>query len=145
METIFDAAGGAAGLLDLAEAWHERVMADAVVSHAFSRGVHPDHSERLAAYWGEALGGPTTYSDRCGDESAVVKMHSGNGPHGEMDQRAIRCFDEAMNDVGLAADDRVFSALHDYFAWAATTTMSRYHDSADAVPGSDGRAGAAQR
>ena len=32
METIFDAAGGAAGLLDLAEAWHERVMADAVVS-----------------------------------------------------------------------------------------------------------------
>jgi len=24
--------------------------------------------------------------------------------------------------------------LHDYFAWAATTTMSRYHDSADDVP-----------
>jgi len=24
--------------------------------------------------------------------------------------------------------------LHDYFAWATTTTMSRYHDSADEVP-----------
>jgi len=24
--------------------------------------------------------------------------------------------------------------LHDYFAWATTTTMSRYHDSADDVP-----------
>ena len=25
-------------------------------------------------------------------------------------------------------------ALHDYFAWATTTTMSRYHRSADDVP-----------
>jgi len=24
--------------------------------------------------------------------------------------------------------------LHDYFAWATTTTMSRYHESADEVP-----------
>jgi len=24
--------------------------------------------------------------------------------------------------------------LHDYFAWATTTTMSRYHDSAEDVP-----------
>ena len=45
------------------------------------------------------------YSDCCGDETAVVRMHSGNGPHEEMDRRAIECFDEAMSDVGLAADD----------------------------------------
>ena len=25
-------------------------------------------------------------------------------------------------------------ALHDYFAWATTTTMARYHRSADDVP-----------
>jgi hemoglobin len=25
-------------------------------------------------------------------------------------------------------------ALHDYFGWAATTTMSQYHRSADDVP-----------
>ena len=29
-------------------------------------------------------------------------MHSGNGPHGEMDRRAIECFDRALDDVGLA-------------------------------------------
>jgi len=33
-------------------------MADEVVSHAFSHGFHPNHSERLAAYWAEALLGP---------------------------------------------------------------------------------------
>ena len=33
-----------------------------------------------------------------------------------------------------AGDERLRSVLHDYFAWATTTTMSRYHDSADDVP-----------
>jgi hypothetical protein len=37
-------------------AWHSRVMADELVSHAFSHGFHPQHSERLAASWAEALG-----------------------------------------------------------------------------------------
>jgi hemoglobin len=62
MQTVYEAAGGRAGLLRLAAAWHARVMADEVVSHAFSHGFEPDHTERLAAYWVEALGGPTTYS-----------------------------------------------------------------------------------
>jgi hemoglobin len=134
MGTLFEAAGGAGGMLRLAHAWHRRVMADEVVVHAFSHGFHPQHSERLAAYWGEALGGPAEYSANYGDESAVVRIHSGNGPHDEMDRRAIACFDQALADVGLASDQRLSRVLHDYFAWATTTTMSRYHDSADDVP-----------
>ena len=134
MESLYDAAGGEPGLLRLAEAWHARVMADEVVSHAFSHGFHPQHGERLAAYWAEALGGPATYSGSYGDESSVVRTHSGNGVHEEMDRRAIACFDQALADVGLAADEPLRQALHDYFAWATTTTMARYHESADEVP-----------
>ena len=107
-------------------------MADEVVSHAFSHGFHPQHGERLAAYWAEALGGPPTFSDRHGDETSVVRLHSGNGPHEEMDHRAIACFDLALDDV--EADREVRRVLHDYFAWATTTTMSRYPRSPDDVP-----------
>ncbi|MGB3678879.1 MAG: group II truncated hemoglobin [Candidatus Microthrix parvicella] len=134
MTTIYEAAGGSDGLLALAHAWHKRVMADEVVSHAFGHGFHPQHHERLAAYWAEALGGPTRYSDNLGDETRVVQLHSGNGPHGEMNRRAIECFDEALADVGLDKNDQLRQVLHDYFAWATTTTMDRYHDSADDVP-----------
>src|SRR5512146_2807434 len=123
VQSVYEAAGGGEGLLRLAEAWHARVMADEVVSHAFSHGFHPQHSERLAAYWAEALGGPTTYSDRYGDETKVVKMHSGNGEHDEMNRLAIACFDLALADVGLANNDVLRQVLHDYFAWATTTTM----------------------
>ncbi len=134
MHTVYEAAGGDEGLRRLAAAWHRQVLADEEVSHAFSHGFHPQHSERLAAYWAQALGGPTTYSEEIGDETSVVRMHSGNGEHEEMDSRAIACFDQAMTDVGLSDDERLRQVLHDYFAWATRTTMSRYHQSADDVP-----------
>ena len=111
-------------------------MADEVVSHAFSHGFHPDHTERLAAYWAQALGGPTLYTGTYGDETSVVRTHSGNGVHDEMDRRAIACFDVALEDAGLAADPNLRQALHDYFAWATTTTMARYRRSPDDVPSS---------
>jgi hemoglobin len=133
MQSVYEAAGGSDGLLRLAEAWHARVMADEIVSHAFSHGFRPDHSERLAAYWGESLGGPAAFSEHYGDETSVVRIHSGNGPHEEMDDRAIACFDQALADTGLTADP-LRQVLHDYFAVTTTTTMARYHDSADDVP-----------
>jgi hemoglobin len=134
MGSVYEAAGGDEGLLRLAAAWHARVLADEVVGHAFSHGFHPDHTERLAAYWAEALGGPARYSEAFGDETSVVRMHSGNGPHEEMDRRAVACFDQALADAGLDADDRLRQVLHDYFAWATRTTMARYHRSAADVP-----------
>jgi hemoglobin len=133
MQTLYEALGGREGVLRLAHAWHSRVLADEVVSHAFSHGFHPQHTERLAAYWVEALGGPNDYSATYGDETSVVKMHSGNGPHEEMDRRAIACFDRALEDVGVTAEP-LRRVLHDYFAWATTTSMSRYHESAEHVP-----------
>jgi len=134
MQTIYAAAGGEAGLLRLAEAWHRRVLADPVVRHAFQHGYRADHSERLAAYWGEALGGPPAYSDRYGDETSVVRLHSGNGEHAEMDRRAIECFDRALEDAGFAHDAAMRDNLHAYFAWATTTTMAEYEASAEDVP-----------
>jgi hemoglobin len=134
MQTIFAAAGGMDGMRRLADAWHRRVMTDEVVAHAFSHGFHPEHTERLAAYWAEALGGPSLYSDAYGNETSVVKIHSGNGEHDEMDRRAIACFDQALVDVGLAGNAPLRQVLHDYFAWATMTTMARYQESADDVP-----------
>jgi hemoglobin len=134
MPSIHEAAGGDDGLRRLADAWHARVLADEVVSHAFSHGFRPDHTDRLAAYWIEALGGPPAYSDRYGDETSVVRLHSGNGRHEEMDRRAVACFDLAIEDAGLAGDGELRRALHDYFAWATTTAMARYPDTPGDVP-----------
>lgn len=63
-----------------------------------------------------------------------MRVHSGNGLHEEMDRRAVACFDQALEDVGLNTSQPVRRVLHDYFAWATTTTMSRYPESATDVP-----------
>jgi len=131
--TLYEALGGSDGVLRLANAWHECVLADEVVAHAFSHGFHPRHTERLAAYWAEAWGGPTAYTELCGSESTVVRVHSGHGSHDDMDRRAIACFDRAMDAIGVA-DPRLRQALHAYFEWTTTTTMAAYPEDADDVP-----------
>jgi hemoglobin len=133
--SIYDAAGGLQALVALAHAWHERCMADPVVSHAFSHGFHPQHTERLAAYWAEALGGPEVYTGAYGSEATVVRMHSGNGDHHDMDERAQRCFAQALDDASLPDDPRRRSTLQAYFRWA-TTNMSAYPTSDGDVPAS---------
>jgi hemoglobin len=133
--TLFEALGGFDAILQLAHAWHERVLADEVVSHAFSHGFHPQHAERLAAYWAEAWGGPAMYSARYGTETSVVRMHSGNGEHNEMDQRAISCFRQALKDVSIA-NPELEKALLNYFAWTTTNAMAAYPNSKQDVPSS---------
>jgi hemoglobin len=132
-ETVYDAAGGAAGVLALAHAWHERVLADPVVAHAFSHGFRDDHTDRLAAYWAEQLGGPAAYSGTLGDQSHVVRLHSGNGEHHEMDARAVDCFVGAMDDAGLPDAPELRATLTAWFRWGIEL-MDAHPDSADAVP-----------
>ena len=132
-QSIFEVAGGRQAFVDLAYAWHVRCLADPIVSHAFSHGFHSQHTERLAAYWIEALGGPPEYTESMGSETSVVRMHAGNGEHKEMDERAIACFLQALDDAGLPDFPRLRSTLKDYFRWA-TERMSGHPTSADQVP-----------
>ncbi len=132
---MYDAAGGLPAMVALTQAWHERVLVDPVVSHAFEHGFHPDHTHRLAAYFAEALGGPAEYSAAIADQSEVVRMHSGNGPHDDMDQRALAAFVAAMDDAGLPEDPRLRTSLRDYFAWAIADVNHTYAQAEDVPEG----------
>jgi hemoglobin len=132
-ESVYDAMGGAAAVHALAHHWHERVLADPVVSHAFSHGFRDDHTDRLAAYWAEQLGGPTAYTEGLGDHSLVLRLHSGNGEHAEMDRRSEECFALAMDDAGLPDDERLRSTLTAWFHWGVEV-MDAYPETPKAVP-----------
>jgi len=130
--TIYEAVGGSDALLALAHAWHRRCLDDPMASHPFSHGdLHPQHVERLAAYWCEALGGPADYSATMGDHLTVMRMHAGQGDHPELDERAVELFVLAMGDVGIP--DAARPALEAYFRHV-TTSMAAYPDSPDDVP-----------
>jgi hemoglobin len=134
--TIYDSMGGMPAVVALAGAWHRLCLDDRVVAHAFQGRVHPDHVERLATYWAEQLGGPPAYTgggSPLGDHADVVRVHSGNGPHDEMDARAVGCFVLAMDEAGLPDDERLRAALTDWFVWA-TEHVNHEHRTPEAVP-----------
>jgi hemoglobin len=134
MLSVYDELGGSAAILRLAEAWHERCLEDPVVSHAFSHpDLHPQHTERLAAYWSEALGGPAAYSGALADHSHVLRLHSGHGPHEDMDRRGELCFARAIDDAGVAGDAGVRARQVDWFH-EMTVAMAAHPESADDVP-----------
>lgn len=120
--TLYEAVGGYEKLLALAHAWHERCLADPVAAHPFGHpGQHPQHLERLAAYWSEALGGPADYTASMGTETHVWRLHVGNGEHHELNERCIALFEQALEDVDLPVETR--APLAEYFRWVTERMM----------------------
>ena len=124
--TIYEELGGADVLLSLAQPLHERCLADPILSHAFRGGMHPQHTERLAAYWSEQLGGPATYSSSISGYSHVVLVHTGNGPHEQIDGHAVVAFVLALDDVGVASDPGLRFPLVAWFTWATAMLNHRW-------------------
>ena len=117
--SLYEIAGGDAVFLALARAHHARCLADPELNHPFSHpDQHPQHLERLAAYWAEVLGGPPVYSQSCGDQSTLIRMHSGNGDVTDLERRFVECFVQAADDAGLPADPEFRAALRAYMEWA---------------------------
>lgn len=132
--TLFEFAGGETAFLALAKAHHARCLADPVLNHPFSHeGQHPQHVERLAAYWGEVLGGPPVYSETCGDESYVLALHSGNGELGDLGERFLDCFVRALDDAGLPDDPEFRETMRAYMRWAVDDVLA-YPDEDAVVP-----------
>jgi hemoglobin len=122
--TLYEYAGGAPAFLALATAHHARCLADPELNHPFSHpGQHPQHVQRLAAYWGEVLGGPPAYSTECADQSHILYLHSGNGMLDDLGRRFVDCFVGAMDDAELPADPRFRAAMRGYMEWAVADIL----------------------
>jgi hemoglobin len=134
--TLYEFAGGETAFLALARAHHERCLADPELNHPFSHDdQHPQHVERLAAYWAEVLGGPPTYSQTCGNESGLLQMHAGNGDMGDLGERFVACFVLALDDAELPADPAFRSALRAYMEWAVANVLSYSAEGTVVPPG----------
>jgi hemoglobin len=132
--TLYEFAGGDSAFLALAAAHHARCLADPELNHPFSHpGQHPQHVERLAAYWAEVMGGPARYSQSCGDQSFVLRMHAGNGDLGDLGRRFLACFVGAMDDAGLPDDAEFRACLRSYMQWAVDEVLA-HPDGAATVP-----------
>jgi hemoglobin len=117
----------------LAEAHHVRCLADPVLAHPFEHPGDPDHVQHLADYWGEVLGGPATFSQRHGGQSAMLELHARMGAEADLNSRFVACFVAAADDAGLPADPELRTALRAYMEWA-TAEVFAYQPPDSVVP-----------
>jgi hemoglobin len=133
--TLYEYAGGGSAFLRLAQAHHRRCLADPELNHPFSHpDQHPQHVERLAAYWAEVFGGPPSYSAMGGDQTSLVIMHAGNGDMSDLGRRFIACFMAAADDAELPEDSAFRDALRSYMEWAVQDVALTHPHSNTGVP-----------
>jgi hemoglobin len=122
--SLYEAVGGDDAFLALARAHHARCLTDPELEHPFSGShLHPQHVERLAAYWAEVLGGPPSFSRACADQSHVLWLHSGNGEIDDLGRRFLACFLLALDDAGVPEDLELRSCLRAYMEWAVADVL----------------------
>jgi hemoglobin len=132
--TLFEFAGGEPAFLALATAHHARCLADPELNHPFSHDdLDPRHVERLASYWAEVMGGPPLYSALPADQSALLRMHAGNGDITDLGRRFAECFVAAADDAGLPDDPEFRAALRAYMVWAVDDVLA-YSAEGSVVP-----------
>jgi len=132
--SIFEFAGGEAAFSRLAAAHHLRCLEDPVLNHPFSHPGHPRHVERLAQYWAEVFGGPPRYSDSCGGQTRMLRVHAGTGAAPDLGERFVACFVRACDDAALPDDHEFRRALRAYMEWATPDVLA-YSPPDASVPG----------
>jgi tryptophan-rich sensory protein len=130
VQTVYAAVGGRDGLLRLAHAWHTRVLKDDVVTMR-SATVITRSTRNACRLLGEALVDPrpTPIAMATRAPSSACTAATGRTRNGSAGDRVLRL----ALEMSAARDERLRRAAR-LFCVATTTTMARYHDSADDVP-----------
>ena len=122
--SLYEFAGGDAAFLRLAEAHHQRCLADPVLEHPFSHPGNPDHVRRLGEYWAEVFGGPPRYSAAAGGQTGMLGIHAGQGAEDDLRARFVTCFVQAADDAALPDDPDFRAQLRAYMEWAVAEVLA---------------------
>jgi hemoglobin len=109
-ETIFEHAGGEAGISRIVEIFYASIFEDPILQPVFGHPV-ATHVDHLTAFLSEELGGPTRYTDELGGFPAIVAVHRGHKITEEQRQRFVTLFMAAVDQAGFADDRRFQDAV----------------------------------
>jgi hemoglobin len=125
-ETLFEHAGGAAGLHRVIAHWYPTVLADPLLSPLFGEG-SPSHVEHLTAFFAEVFGGPSEYTDKFSGFKALLSHHRALAITDEQRQRFIALFIEAADAAGMPDDAPFRQALKGYLDFGTEVAMVNSH------------------
>ncbi len=132
--TLFEWAGGRAGLGRLINRFYDRVERDDLLSPLFPGGVRPAHRDHVTTWWCEVFGGPADYTDQHGGYAAMLAHHRDLAITPEQRFRFASLMSLAADDAELPADPEFRAALVGYLEWGTRLAMHNSQPGADVIP-----------
>jgi len=128
-ETLFQHAGGEAGLHRLEDHFYTSVLADPLLQPLFGAG-KPTHVEHLTWFTAESFGGPDRFTRELGF-AHLIDVHRGLNITEEQRQRFIELYLAALDAVGMPDDKPFRDAVRSHLEFGTRVAMQNSHAASD--------------
>jgi hemoglobin len=129
MPTLFEAAGGEAGLHRLEETFYSSVLADPLLQPLFGAG-QPQHVDHLTAFTAESFGGPDRFSRELGF-AHLIAVHRCLHITEEQRQRFVELYLAAPDTAGMPTDKEFRDAVREHIEFGTQVAMQNSHATTD--------------
>lgn len=131
MESLYEHAGGRAGIRRLIEIFYASVLADPVLHPLFGAG-RPEHVDQLTAFDGESFGGPNDFTTTMGGFAHLIDVHRGLRITEQQRQRFVELYLAAADTAGLPDDAPFRQALREHVEFGSHVATQNSHARTDA-------------
>jgi hemoglobin len=116
--TPYEWLGGIEALTRLTTRFYEHVKVDALLAPVFAH-MADDHRFHVAAFLGEVLGGPATYTATYGGHPHMIRQHLNRHLTHEQRRRWVGLLLETADELAMPEDPEFRSALVGYLEWGS--------------------------
>jgi hemoglobin len=120
-ETLFEHAGGMAGLHRLEDYFYSSLLADPLLQPLFGAG-KPDHVEHLTWFTAESFGGPDRFSRELGFRH-LIDVHRNLEITEEQRQRFVALYMAALDAIGMPDDKPFRDAVRSHVEFGSHVAM----------------------
>jgi hemoglobin len=129
MESIYEHAGGYAGLHRFIDIFYGSVLADPLLQPLFGAG-RPDHVDHLTAFEAESFGGPDAFTRELGF-AHLIDVHRGLKITEGQRARFVELYLAAADAAGLPDDFAFREALRSHVEFGSHVAMQNSHAESD--------------
>ena len=130
MISLYEYAGGHAGLHHFIDIFYGSVLADPVLQPLFGAG-RPEHVDQLTAFDAESFGGPDDFTREMGGFAHLIDVHRGLKITEEQRQRFVELYLAAADKARLPADPAFREALRSHVEFGSHVAMQNSHAETD--------------
>jgi len=134
--TLYDWLGGSEALNRLTSRFYQHVRRDPLLAPVFAH-MGSEHPAHVAAFLGEVLGGPGTYSESFGGHPHMVRAHLDRHLTQEMRRQWVGLLLATADELGMPDDPEFRSALVGYLEWGSRLAVINSQPGAQVDPGAE--------